>query len=90
MIEVITYTSIVILIIIVIYQKLTIWGLESEVESKQSTINYMNRTYSKFPKVDFEYKNQTICENLESELENTKPLPSGFIDSISGANNELK
>ena len=69
MIEAITYTSIVILIIIVIYQKLTIWGLESEVESKQSMINYMDRIYSKFPKVDFEYKKQNICQNLVSELD---------------------
>ena len=87
MIEVITYTSIVILIIIVIYQKLTIWGLESEVEAKQSMINYMDRTYSKFPKVYFEYKKQTICENLERELENKPPLPSGFIAGISVYNN---
>lgn len=89
MIEAITYTSIVILIIIVIYQKLTIWGLESEVESKNSMINYMDRTYSKFPKVYFEYK-KPVCSKLNEFLDNQSQLPGGFIDSISGANNELK
>jgi predicted Holliday junction resolvase-like endonuclease len=59
MIEVITYTSIVILIIIVIYQKLTIWGLESEVESNQYLLRYDNKTH---------------CENeaLVQELQNKK------------------
>jgi hypothetical protein len=86
MIEAITHTSIVILVIIVIYQKLTIWGLESEVESKQSMINYMDRTYSKFPKVDFEYK-KPVCSNLKEFLDNQAPLPGGFIAGISVHNN---
>lgn len=89
MIEAITYTSIVILIIIVIYQKLTIWGLESEVESKKHWIEYLCKQ-KEFPKVDFEYKKQNICQNLVSELENQPPLRKEFIDSISGANNQLK
>ena len=76
MIEVITYTSIVILIIIVIYQKLTIWGLESEVESKQSMIDYMDKTYSKFPKVYFEYK-KPICSKLNEFLDNNPTLNNG-------------